>query len=216
MQVQELSINQLIEVSVNDEDSLYQYLPSRIEEITEDYIYISAPMYKGEILPLRVGQEIKINFIKKDHSYMFNTLIQDRQLTPIALLKLRKAEQITEVQRRKWVRIPTSVGICFRDENEQLEVIEGMSIDISGGGVLFSTPYPVEKDQVLELEIKLPEREAIFCKGKVLRIIKDNNKVNKNYQVVVEYYDITEGQRDRIVAYLFEKQREWLRKGLLR
>ena len=54
-----LKINQLVEIELN-EGQKTEYLPSRIEEIKEDYLYISMPMRKGALLPMRLGQEIKV------------------------------------------------------------------------------------------------------------------------------------------------------------
>lgn len=217
MEAKDLRINQLIEVTVDEDDSDYRHLASRIEEITDDHLHISVPMRKGELLPLRVGQYLIINFIIKGHSYVFNTIIVNRRLNPLPILIIQKPTQISEIQRRQWVRVPAKLPLRFRASAHEKDVkpSEGNSLDISGGGILFLTADAVEDGQIIELEINLPNRTPVFCKAKILRTVEKASQIGQPNKVILEYYEISEGHRDKIVNYIFEKQREWIRKGVL-
>lgn len=215
MQISELKINQLIEITAMDASEEMKFLPSRIEEIDEDYLYISPPMLRGEILPLRVGEQLRINFALEDQYYQFNTAVIGRINNPIPLLIVLKPDKIKQIQRRQWVRLPVRLPICFQSEQPDAPVYKGETIDISGGGALFKSDRAFERGQMLNIVLELPDREPVCCKSTVLRVVKEYKAKEEYCKIVVEYDDINDGQRDRIMNYIFEKQREWIRRGLL-
>lgn len=219
MKVSELKANQRIEISIDDELSEYKKLASRIEEITTDYLHISVPMVRGELLPLRIGTKVKINFANKDNAYYFNSIIVDRKNDRIPILIIKKPENFIKIQRRQWVRVPAIIDIHFKaqkhQDDEKVEQYKGSTIDISGGGMLFYTSDPVENGQVLDIKIDLPDRQSLFCKAKIIRILEKASEKGKKNKAILEYTDINEGDRDKLVNFIFEKQREWIRKGIL-
>lgn len=217
MQAKDLKINQLIEISVDEEGTDYKYLASRIEEITAEHIRVAAPMKRGEILPLRVRQQLDINVFYKGKLFVFKTVIVARRWDPFPVLVLVKPDKFIEIQRRQWVRMPARLAMRFRaiSSEQNVEPYKGETVDISGGGLLFVTLDPVEEGQIVELEIGLPGRTPLFCKAKILRILGKTKQDGATSKIILEFTEINEGQRDRIISYIFEKQREWIRKGLV-
>lgn len=217
MQVKDLKVNQLIEITVDEEGSDYKNLASRIEEVTGQYLHVSIPMKRGQLLPLRVRQKLIINLHYKGRSFQFDTVIVQRLLHPIPVLVVPKPDHFREIQRRQWVRVPASILMRYwvKNEDETSPIYEATTVDISGGGICFLTKDPVEAGQLLEVEINFPYRDPVFCQLKVLRLLETANKEGAVNKVVSEFYEISENQRDRIVSFVFEKQREWIRKGLI-
>ena len=209
-----LKINQLVEIELN-EGNIVEYLPSRIEEIKEDYLYISMPMRKGTLLPMRLGQEIRVITRYKNSTVGFLTRIVGRRREPIPYLIINKPEVILPIkQKREYVRLNVSLPVRFKiiDEEDKNEIEEGITIDISAGGVLFSTKAEVKKGQKIEIEITLSLEKTFSCQADAIRIFEkaENNAI----WVAVEYNDISEADRDRIFKFIFEKQREWIKKGI--
>lgn len=217
MQVKDLNVNQLIEISLDEEGTELKNLASRIEEVTDKYLYISIPTRKGQLLPFRVKQKIIIDVHNKGRSFQFDTIIENRKFYPIPILVVLKPESLNEIQRRHWVRVPVTLRLRFCQQTEEkYKIINlGTTVDISGGGICFLTNDPIEAGQVLDMEINLPDRDPVICQVMVLRLqIPDNRKL-KTTKVFSEYIDITESQRDRIVSFVLEKQRELIKKGLI-
>ncbi|CFX66012.1 PilZ domain [Syntrophomonas zehnderi OL-4] len=216
MQASELKVNQRIEITVDEEGTEYKNLPSRIEEVTDQHLYIAIPMKWGQLIPVRVRQKLIVSFNQQGRFFQFETVIMHRHLKPIPMLAVLKPDSIREIQRRQWVRVPVSIPLKFGllNEDESTTVHETTTVDISGGGVCFLTRNPLAAGQLLDAEIDLPNREPVYCQLKVLRVLetKTEGSVNKAFS---EYYDISESQRERIIAYVFEKQREWIKKGLI-
>lgn len=216
MEANKLKINQLIEITALEGLDEHKYLPSRIEEVSPDYLYISPPMFRGEILPLRVREPLRIHFTLEGHFYRFDTVVVERVAAPLPLLAVLKPAEIVEVQRRRWVRLPVNLPVKFQLEHSiEAEIYEGRTIDISGGGMQYRSETALEPGTMIHLCLDLPHREPICCKAKVLRFEEGSEFKGQEAKIVVEFFDISEGQRDRIMNYIFEKQREWIRKGLL-
>lgn len=214
MKIDDIKVNQLIEIEV-ELDATFQYLRSRIEEVSSIDLGLAVPMYKGVIVPMRVGREIKVCLTYKEKTFAFFTTIIGRKREPIPLLIVNKPEELFPIQRRSYVRLPVSVPIKFRALPDGETVIRGTTLDISGGGALLLTKAGLERGQIIELELDLPNREPVFCKARVVRILSQAKTAKDKSKIAIEYQDISEGQRDRIFNYIFEKQREWIRKGLL-
>jgi len=85
-----------------------------------------------------------------------------------------------------------------------------MEANISEGGIGFILKEEVEKGQLLEMEILMPSFPTAVMKiwGKVVRTTP---LPEGEYRVGIEYTHIKEEYQDRIVHYLFKKQREMLR-----
>lgn len=209
-----LKINQLIEIEVEVDAENILHLPSRIEGVEDNYLYISVPMYRGEIIPLRSGQNLKIFFFEKDVTFAFYTIIVGRKWQNIPLLVVQKPEQFIKIQRRSFMRLPVKLEVRFKAGEEESEFKKGETIDISGGGALFITEEEVEEGQILALEINFPGRKPFYCQARVVRILERAAKKGDKNKIAIEYFQITEGKRDKIINFIFEKQREWIRKGL--
>lgn len=217
MKVKDLKINQLIEIEVNQGEKT-EYLPSRIEEIKEKYIYISMPMRKGALLPMRLGEEIKIILRQKNGTFGFFTKIAGRRREPIPYLIIDKPERFISVnQKREFVRLEVNLSVRFRvvDGDNRGPIEEGMTIDISAGGILFSTQADIKAGQKIEMELQLSDKESFFSQAHAIRVFERGKHEKNSVRVAIEYDDISESQRDRIFRFIFEKQREWIQKGIL-
>lgn len=85
-----------------------------------------------------------------------------------------------------------------------------VEVNLSEGGIGFIIKGKVKKGDILELKILLPVFPLVLIKawGKVIRstpMPKDGCKVG------VQYLNVKEEDRDKIVHYIFKKQRELLR-----
>lgn len=216
MNPNKLRVNQLIEIELTEGDAT-EYLPSRIEEITEEYLYISMPMRKGTLLPMRIGKEIKIIMRHKNSTVGFFTKVVGRRREPIPYLIITKPDRIVPVnQKREYVRLDVSLPVRFRviDDEDNGQIEEGVTIDISAGGALFSTKSELKTGQKIEIEIKLAAKNIFSCYAHVIRVFERGRQGKNAIQVAVEYDGIAETDRDRIFKFIFKKQREWIKKGI--
>lgn len=220
MKVTDLKVNQLVNVEIeyNGEKLI---LSSRIEGISDTAIHLATPIRKGVPLIIPVGSEIIVLVRLPYGSFGFNSQVLERQTRPVPVIVVKKPEQFFSIaQKRTYVRLPVNLPLRFKiaDEKDN-SVHEGLTIDISAGGLLFTTittTAPVSDGNNLQIELYLGESEVLCSPAKVMRVFKDEEDGPRINRVAVEFIDISEVQRDRIFKFIFEKQREWLRKGLMK
>lgn len=216
MKAEDIKVNQLLEIEIETAKG-HEYLPSRIEEIHDDYWYISMPMRRGVYITLRVGQRIKIQLKYKNSLFGGYVNIVDRRRGHIPLLIIDRPRELVRMnQKRTFVRLEIAIPLAFKTiiDKQKNGPYEGVTGDISAGGLLLYTPVVMEKDQKMELEIKLPETEPVFSKAHVVRVLAKAKQEGENNKYAIEYDGFNEVQQDRIFKFIFNKQREWIKKGV--
>ncbi len=217
-----LKTNQLVEIELIDErnqDKGSLKYPSRIEDSGTEYLSLAAPIHNSILLNIRPGQTIQVTLRVKQINYIFDTVVVSRKDNPIPVLIVKKPSELKTIeQKREYVRLPINLPIRYilLDPEKSNNIMHGQTIDISAGGVLFIVQDKLQQGDRLELELILKKREVIRCTAKVIRVFLEEVDKLKRIKVAVEYEDITEIQRDKIFKFIFDKQREWIRKGLIK
>ncbi|MEN6350190.1 MAG: flagellar brake domain-containing protein [Syntrophomonas sp.] len=207
-----IKINQLVEIELDmQKDGLdeTEAFASRIEDMGKNWIMVAAPYRKGAAVPVHPGTEVQIRVGKEGSYYLFHTRLLARQKGRQPMLQLSEPFKITKIQMRSWVRVPASLPVCYKMAGYEMDFYEANTADISGGGVLILLTHPVDKDTLLDLEVKLPG-EPLKTKGLVTRCIEQN----KFYQIGISFQDLEPKEQESVVAYVFQKQREHIKKGV--
>ncbi|MCW8879107.1 MAG: PilZ domain-containing protein [Kangiellaceae bacterium] len=86
-------------------------------------------------------------------------------------------------------------------------------VDISGGGIRFSTKSPHPMDTLIKMEIVLvPECVGIIAYGRVVDCKKIDD--SDNYDMAVVFVKLREADRDAIVKHVFKIQSRQLRQNV--
>lgn len=95
--------------------------------------------------------------------------------------------------------------------SEGVPALKTTKVNISGNGLSFESDHGYEIDQLLELKFILPYpgEAVLYVYGNVVRA--ENDEPEK-VTVSVRFTVIDEDVREKIVKYVFEKQREQIRK----
>src|SRR5690606_1638095 len=104
----DIRLNQLVEIEYLIDSDTVEYLPSRVEGKSDKYLYLAVPIRKGELVPLRIGSNIKVIFSKKNKTYAFETIITSRQREPLPVVEVEKPSYLIEIQRRSYFRLPAN------------------------------------------------------------------------------------------------------------
>ncbi|MGE5397860.1 MAG: flagellar brake protein [Chitinophagales bacterium] len=189
---------------------------SRVEELRLNTLLIAVPIHSGALVPLRLGEGLNIYFVSNQCAYTFSTHILGRSIEPLPILEIKRPLEYTKIQRRNYVRLPLSMNLQFvRFIDEEAMMTEGRTIDLSGGGLQFQTKVNLTPEEFIELRLNLSNKVTVVNKAKVVRVFPKaiNNEV---WQLVaVQYIDLKESQREMIIKYIFDQQRELIKKGLL-
>ncbi|MBC8550227.1 MAG: PilZ domain-containing protein [Nitrospira sp.] len=96
-------------------------------------------------------------------------------------------------------------------EREGLLSPEKKPVNISASGVRFTVDYPVKVNDIMEVKLLLPTHPpvAVLAYGEVIRA----DKINDNtYEVALEYLNMGESAKDKIIQYTMDLERESIRK----
>lgn len=185
---------------------------TKIEEIGQKIISIGIPVLDSQFIPLRVGTPMEVVFADDISAYSFSTIILKRYDIPIPTLIIAYPEIINKLQRRRFVRVQAVSAVKYRImENETVsQEKQGFMHDISGGGMLIQTKEAIPAQALLMLELVLCSI-PLKLTAVVIRCQKEDDKT---FLVSMEFCDITEKIRDKIISLVFEIQRKMRKKGL--
>ena len=155
------------------------------------------------------------NIEKKDFSCYEESSSESFSLHPFMEEKEKEkvAEHVDPFVMNSLIDINTKLSLVLSMLCHQETCIftqQPMEANLSEGGIGFAMDEEVEQGQFLEMEILMPSFPTAVMKvwGKVVR---RSPLPEGGYRVGVEYTHIKEEDQDRIVHYLFKKQREILR-----
>ncbi|GAB6152484.1 flagellar brake protein [Desulfosporosinus burensis] len=187
---------------------------TRIEEVGERILAVGAPYEHGEVVPLREETKIKLTFWDESAAYSFKGKIMQRVAVPVPIFILELPDSIDKVQRRNFVRVPAVFPVTFRMVTREglSDIHKAMMLDLSGGGMRFSTKERVENKSILYAHLTLPNGE-LQTPVRVCRAEWMEN--TQRYRISVEFHDLSERERDKIIRCVFDIQRAMRKKGLV-
>lgn len=202
-----------IEIVVYDGEYTGRYR-TKVEEVGERILSIGVPVADRQFVPLREGTELQITFGDETSVYSFRSRIIRRIAVPIPTFILEFPNQITKIQRRQYVRVPyvNALKYLIIERDGVSEERNGFIINLSGGGMLFKSSLPVVEKAIIIIKTKL-DRAEVEIPAMVIRCNCDDER--NDFVISVQFHEISERLRDRIVRFVFEVQREMLKKGLV-
>ena len=216
---QDLKPNTLVEIEVEKGEYKGVY-HSRVEEVREDTLLLAMPIKRRRVVVLPEGLKVQVGIVRSGISYFFEATILRRLRSPLPLLVVNKPAEARKRQRRAWVRVPAVLNFLYAavdaaNPDQELEFQRAQTLDISGGGLLFATDRSFLPDDRLKIILELPPDQKIELVGRVARIVNNPSGAWRRFSVGVEFIQIGERDRDRIIRWVFERQRELIKRGLL-
>lgn len=210
-----IEVNQKFELIVEEGPYKGNYL-SQVADITDDVIKVTVPLVHGEIIPLRLNQDVLMYFTGVQAAYSYKTKIIGREEEGVVpLLHLAIPEEKYRIQRREFFRLEVREKVIYRILDDSLEPVsefkETHTIDISGGGVKMFINEPVQKGMFLELFLQIPGLENVAIISQIVNIFD----VEAGLPVGIKFIEIDEYIQEEIISWLFDYQRKLRQRGLL-
>jgi len=131
-----------------------------------------------------------------------------------SLLKLTNLESVSHQQKREFFRIDAQMAVDAHKLPPPPEhgTCAGVSINISGNGILVSLPEPLAVAQKVKLRISLPDpMTTVECIG---RVVRSEKRKRDRYKVAFKLTTIGEEDQDKIVSFCLARQRKNIRLGV--
>ncbi|MBF8983075.1 PilZ domain-containing protein [Lutibacter sp. B2] len=189
-----------------------------IDIMSDDIFMISVPTSQGMLVPITVGEKICIMYSQKASAvYGFDVRVLERvKKSELYCMKVEKAGEMFKIQRRNFFRLEAMLNAAVKkvDEHGNIELtIQGLTKDISGGGLCLIIKEPLKIGENVEVMLKTGEKN-ISVRGAVLRCVK-YQEFDYKFELGITFKDIDEKMREEIISYIFEHQRKMRKKGLV-
>lgn len=201
----------------------YDKYRCKVVDINEQYVYIDYPVHvkTKRTSTFRIGTHIIAEYIGEDQSvYRFNTVIKEKRKgkIPTLVIELPKEDEIKRVQRRQYVRVEASVDVAIHSASQKFSPFTTVSTDISGGGLSIVVPKHISigESEEIYLHLVLPMHSGkyyyLHLSGEIVRVIKNESSANT---ASIKLLSLSEQDKQVIILYCFEKQREARQKETL-
>lgn len=215
-----LKIGEMVEVEISQNQSYEGNYLSKVTDMDDKQIFFSLPTEKGHVVPLRKGEKISINVVKKDGVYSFKGNIIDRSMKPYMHFLMNIPKDIVRLQRRNFVRIMLNLVTTFQiysisGEELSEEIHKGVTINLSGGGMFIASTKKLDYGTEVLVNFKLTN--GIEC-NKIRGMVRREESIKvmggEKLGYGIEFLEIDSRIREHIISYLFELQRDRRSKGI--
>lgn len=187
---------------------------SKIVGIEDDGMFLlETPIKQTQLVLLINGSVVNMIYMHENlgmYSVDLEVVEKIRDDNNIPLVRAKKVSDIRKIQRRNFFRLLTSMDIAVRKINGVV-VENTKTVDISGGGIRLLSKQDFEINDIVRLDFQLESKE-FSVDAKVVKI--DYTDVRETKEVSLQFIDILEKDRNEIIRFIFDKQREGIKKGM--
>ncbi|MBN1308347.1 MAG: PilZ domain-containing protein [Chitinispirillaceae bacterium] len=161
------------------------------------------------------GQEVNLAFARQGDG-IYGVQVEICRVDEPSTIDCLHTLQLTRNQMRRYVRIEVKLPIRVRiippeaaTEPEPFALhFDAKLVDISGGGLSFLYEKPFVPGDIVSMQFSLGDASFSCITGKVLRVSLQEGKSVTLYRHHIQFLSIEQQNRDRIVKFIFEKQRQ--------
>lgn len=219
-----LTLGNKLEVELYDSSNerIKLLLVSQFERFLPDgSMEILAPIHGGRIYPVHRGAEMDIIFERKGELYKFRATALERWIEGnIYLLRIMPKSGEEHLQRRNFFRFSCLLDVRLRmfetrdtREEDRGKYTKAITKDISGGGLCLLTNQKPVLGWFVEGDLDIGSNLHFI--GRIVRVIDIHDKGKFRYEAGIEFVDINEKDRQKVISFIFESQRKLLKKGWL-
>lgn len=183
---------------------------SKIQDIkSNNEIIITAPTENGIIVPLMINSEFYLCIYTSKGLYKCDAEVIGRKREGrlfLATLKIKSNMQ--KYQRRQYYRLDCVINFKYKlIDSEEWE--NGIILDISGGGLRFTSNKELNKGNLLACNIELKIEDEIKNINIVGTIIDSSivEKNTKSYETRIHFDKISNAERELVIRFIFEEER---------
>lgn len=183
---------------------------TQIQDIDGDKIRISTPMYKSALIRLR--QKTRIELLVLGTSKVFQLYAEVVGIGSegnLSYTDILVTSDIKKIERRNYFRVKMvkDIGVREKNEEELSEFVSAISIDLSGGGIQFSTSHNFQEGIDVEIKMEMDEKEVLMDGVLLSKSWQEGLGV---YKYSVEFKGLSNLVQEMVIGHVFKIQREKL------
>ncbi|MBV9801634.1 MAG: PilZ domain-containing protein [Solirubrobacterales bacterium] len=178
------------------------HIPVRVFERGGDMLMLVLMLDDGEELSQEALEPLVLEYVSARGVVRFEgqAVLQQRDLVRF---EVSAAPEVT--QRREFVRVPSLQDVVLGEDPGSAR-IAGKAIDLSGGGMLLSGANGLELESVVRFSLALGAG-AVEIEGRA-RVVRADAEGRR----ALVFEQISQSDRQRLIHFVFERQREALAK----
>ena len=213
------------------------YLSQIHEVLREDEFEMQMPMQNGKIVLVPANVRYEAVFISNKGMFKAECIVEDRyKKGNFYLMRGRLVSNLVKYQRRQFYRFPCQLPIVYSSLDAEvagMDTMEGVKmgvktrttnmvvrgygtiLDISGGGLRFSSSFDLSQEKYLYLQFSLNmdgQKRTLEQVGTVLKSWKPDGSDKYMNRVKILYKDTD--YQELIVRYVFEEERRQRQEGM--
>ena len=177
-------------------------IPVRVYDRGGDILMLVLMLDDGDEIGQDALEPLVLEYVSARGVIRFHgqAVLQERDL-----VRFEVSTQPEVTQRREFVRVPSVQNVVLGGE-PGATMINGKAIDLSGGGMLLTGASGLEPDSVIRFSLNLGVGAGeIEGRARVVRSDDDGRRA-------LVFEEISEDDRQRLIHFVFERQREALAK----
>lgn len=229
---QRVDLKAVRRVKVSGEETREKVYSTKIYDIvSEDTIELVMPMEQTKLILLPVDGEYEIFFYTDNGLYESTIRITDRyKSNNVYILLVELQTNLRKYQRRDFYRYSCALDMETRELTSDeavayrkgeiyqappgLPFTKAVIVDISGGGMRFTSKAVYEKDGLIFCKYELlihggAKEYEIICK---ILDVRDIPNRNGEYEYRIQFVNLDNDEREEIIQYIFEEERKNRRK----
>ena len=181
---------------------------TRIEKIESNVITVLSPICKGAILRIPTNSRVVIIVFTGDKVYKAKGgAIDNFKEGNFHLSKIEITTEVERFERRNYYRLSIMKPVRIMKTDSE-DIVEGKTMDISGGGMQLKSEEKLYKGQKLLVEVEI-DGEFLELDGEVVSIVPGINHHDEKYGI--KFLELGDKVVDKIVSYIFSVQRDRIR-----
>ncbi|PKM49861.1 MAG: hypothetical protein CVV02_14055 [Firmicutes bacterium HGW-Firmicutes-7] len=185
---------------------------SKIQDISSNNeLIITSPIENGKIIPLELNNEYYLCIYTSKGLYRCESEVIDRKREDnMFLATLKITSKMQKYQRRQYYRLDCVLSFQYKNEDEKEIWNGGIILDISGGGLRFTSNTQLINGEPLICHIQLnfeDEQKHLYVAGSIIECnIIDFN--TNTYETRVAFDTISNEVREVVIRFIFEEERK--------
>lgn len=200
----------MIKTRISGEKEEYS---SRIIDIEQDgeIFIIETPLKKMQLVMLMNGSKLNMIYMLENLGVLSCDIevVDKLKENGIPLIRVKRVSNIKKIQRRNFFRLETALDVTIR-KIDDIIVEKVKTIDISGGGMRIISNQKFEINDIVKINFNINNKEYEFDS----KVVKTNEDKDRK-EVSLQFIEILEKDRNEIIKYIFDKQREGIKKGTI-
>lgn len=227
----DIRVLQEVEQAEKTDGSVKTYKSQVLDFRSNGNIEIAMPMEAGKLALLQLGVRYELVFFTKDSLYRAVGQVKERyKKDNIYMLEMELKSQPEKFQRREFFRYPCLMDFKFyqlteeqamldsveeifaeiRDENFYEKEQKGKIMDLSGGGIRFSTGQEQKQGTWILVELQLKSQtmdNQYYIVANVIETSKIEAAAEYKFMSRAKFSIKNDRVREEIIRYIFEEER---------